>query len=115
MTVVDAGTGQIVTTQPIGRGVDATEFDPGRALVFFSTGGEDGALSIFHADAPDHYVRIADVKTQAGARTMALDRKTGRVYLSVAQFGPRPEAAPGKQPGRAPMLPGTFGLLVVGQ
>ncbi len=115
MAVVDARNGRIVTMQPIGRGVDATEFDPGRELVFFSTGGDQGTLSVFHEDAPDRYTRVADITTQAGARTMALDQRTGRVYLSVAQFGPRPEAAPGKQPARAPMLPGTFGILVVGE
>ena len=115
MTVVDGNTGKVVDMQPIGRGVDAAEFDPDRGLVFFSTGGGDGALSIFHEDSPDKYTRVEDVKTQAGARTMALDRKTGNVFLSVGEFGPAREAAPGKQPGRGPMIPGSFSVLIVGQ
>ena len=115
MAVVDGNTGRILTTQPIGRGVDATEFDAGRGLIYFSTGAGDGALSVFHQESPDQYKLVESVTTQAGARTMALDRKTGRAYLSVAEFGPRPPAAPdGRQP-RPPMAPGTFSVLVVGE
>jgi hypothetical protein len=112
MTVVEGNTGRIVSTQPIGRGVDATEFDPDRALVFFSTGGGNGALSVFHEESPDKYTLVEEAKTQAGARTMALDRKTGRVYLSVAQFGPRPEPTAANPQTRPAMLPGTFSVLV---
>jgi hypothetical protein len=115
LTVVDGNGGRIVTMQPIGRGVDATEFDPDKGLIFFSTGGGDGALSVFHEDSPDKYTLVESVKTQAGARTMALDRKTGRVYLSVAKFGAAPEATPANPRPRPPMLPGTFGVLVLGQ
>jgi DNA-binding beta-propeller fold protein YncE len=115
MTVVDGNSGKIVTMQPIGRGVDATEFDPDKGLIFFSTGAGDGALSVFHQDTPDKYTLVESVKTQTGARTMALDRKTGRVYLSVAEFGPRPEPTPAKPQPRPPMVPGTFSVLVVGQ
>jgi DNA-binding beta-propeller fold protein YncE len=115
MTVVDGNTGKIVATQPIGRGVDATEFDYERALVFFSTGGGSGALSVFHQDSPDKYTLVEEVKTQAGARTMALDRKTGRVYLSVAQFGARPEPTPANPQPRPAMIPGTFSVLVFGR
>jgi hypothetical protein len=114
MTVVDAGSGRIVTMQPIGKGVDATEYDPARSLIYFSSGG-DGTMSIFHQDTAGKYSLVQTVKTQLGARTMALDRKTGNAYLSVAEFGPRPDAAPGKPQPRVPMIPGTFSVLVVGR
>ena len=114
MTVVDAGTGRIVSMQPIGRGVDATEYDPGKGLIYFSSGG-DATMSVFHQDTPEKYSLVERAKTQTGARTMALDRKTGRAYLSAAELGPRPEAAPGKPQPRAPMIPGTFSVLVLGQ
>jgi DNA-binding beta-propeller fold protein YncE len=115
MTVVDAATGRLVTTQPIGKGVDASEFDPGRGLVYFSTGA-DGAMWVFHQDTPEKYTLVETVKTQPGSRTMAVDRKTGKAYLSVAEFGPAPAPAPdGGRRGRAPMIPGTFSVLVVGQ
>ena len=114
MAVVDGASGRVVTTQPIGKGVDATEFDAATGLIYFSSGA-DGTLSVFHEDSPDKYSLVERVKTQAGARTMALDHKTGKVYLSVAEFGPRPEAVPGKAQPRAPMRPGTFGVLVLGR
>jgi hypothetical protein len=113
MTVVDGATGRIVTTQPIGKGVDATEFDPDRKLVYFSTG--EGAMSVFRQETPDKYILVENVKTQTGARTMAIDRKTGRAFLSVAEFGPRPDPTPGNPPPRAPMIPGTFAVLVIGK
>ena len=113
MTVVDGTSGRIVTTQPIGRGVDATEFDRERALVYFSSG--DGTMSVFHEDAPDNYTLVESVKTQSGARTMALDQKTGRAFLSAAEFGPRPAATPGNPQPRAPMIPGSFSVLIFGE
>lgn len=114
MAVVDADSGRIVTTQPIGKGVDATEYNSGTGLIYFSSGA-DGTMSVFHQDTPEKYTLVERVKTAIGARTMALDRKTGRAYLSVAEFGPRPAALPGKAQPRATMIPGTFGVLVVGE
>ena len=114
MTVVDAETGRVVTVQPIGKGVDAAEYDAGRGLIYFSTGA-DGAMWVFRQDTPEKYTLVETVKTQAGARTMAVDRKTGMAYLSAAEFGPRPAAVPGKAQARAPMVPGSFSVLVVGQ
>ena len=115
MAVFDGTSGRLVTTQPIGLGVDAAEFDAARGLVYFSSGGGDGSLSVFHEDTPDKYSLVELVATQTGARTMALDRKTGRVYLSVAQFGAPPQVAPGAGRGRRPMVPGTFSVLVFGE
>jgi YVTN family beta-propeller protein len=114
MTVVDGATGRIVDRQLIGKGVDATEFDAGRGLLFFST-GTDGMMSVFHEETPDKYVLVERVKTQAGARTMAVDRKTGRAYLSVSDFGTAPAPTAQVPRPRAPQLPGTFGVLVLGQ
>ncbi|MBZ5661170.1 MAG: YncE family protein [Acidobacteriia bacterium] len=114
MAVLDAETGKIIATQPMGKGVDACEFDPATALIYCSTGA-DGALWIFHEDTPDKYSLVESVKTQDGARTMALDRKTGNVYMAVAGFGPRPAATPDKPAPRPPILPGTFNVLVMGR
>jgi DNA-binding beta-propeller fold protein YncE len=111
MTVVDGNTGRIVTTQPIGKGVDATEFDATRGLVYFSSG--DGTMAVFRQETPEKYTLVESVKTQTGARTMALDRKTGKVFLSVAEFGPRPDKTPANPQPRPPMIPGTFSVLVI--
>jgi hypothetical protein len=53
--------------------------------------------------------------TMPRAKTITLDPKTNKLYLITAEFGPAPAAEPGQKPGRAPMIPGTFSILVVGQ
>jgi DNA-binding beta-propeller fold protein YncE len=114
LAVVDGTTGKIIAVKPIGPGVDALEFDPQTGSIYVSTGGGDGALSIFHQENPDTYTLVKNVKTLPGARTMAIDHKTGTVYLPVADFGPRPDPTPANPNPRAPILPGTFSVLVVG-
>jgi len=114
MAVVDATSGKIVATNPIGGGVDAAEFDPKTGLAYFSTGA-DGALWIFRQKSPDEYQIVQTVPTQAGARTMALDRKTGKVYVAGAELGPRPAPTPENPRSRLPVIPGTFSVFVIGQ
>jgi len=71
-------------------------------------------MSVFHEDGPDKYSLVETVKTQTGARTMAVDRKTGRAFLSVAEFGPRPEATAGNPRPDRRWFQG-FSVIVVGQ
>jgi hypothetical protein len=113
--VVDAANGKIVATQPIGPGVDALEFDAAKGLIYVSTGGGDGTLSIFHEDSPDKYSLVQNVKTLPGARTMALDHKTGTVYLPVADMGPTPAPTIENPRPRRRTVPGSFSVLVIGQ
>jgi len=108
---VDGNTGKVITTLPIGPGVDALEFDPASRRIYVSSGGDGGSLSIFHEDTPDTYSLVEKVATEAGARTLAVDHKTRHVYLPVGQFAP----APAGQRGRGPMVPGSFHVLVFGE
>jgi DNA-binding beta-propeller fold protein YncE len=114
MAVMDATSGRVVFTHSIGGGVDAAEFDPKTGLAYFSTGA-DGALWIFRQRTPDQYDLVQSVPTQAGARTMAVDRKTGKIYVAGAELGPRPAPTPENPRGRPPVIPGTFSVLVIGQ
>lgn len=114
MIVVDATSGKVVASNPIGGGVDAAEFDPKTGLAYFSTGA-DGALSIFQQKSPDRYDLVEKVPTLPGARTMAVDRKTGRIYVAAAELGPRPAPTPENPRGRPTVIPGTFSVLVIGQ
>ena len=114
MIAVDANSGKIVASNPIGGGVDAAEFDPKTGLTYFSTGA-DGMLWIYKQKTPDQYDLVEKVATQPGARTMAVDRKSGKIYVSGAELGPKPEPSPENPRGRAPVIPGTFSLLVIGQ
>ena len=114
LTVFNANSGKIVASQPIGPGVDAVEFDSKTGLIYASTGG-DGTLSIVHEDGADKYTLVQNVKTLSGARTLAVDRQTGKVYLPAAERGPIPAATAANPRPRAPMIPGSFSVLVVGQ
>jgi DNA-binding beta-propeller fold protein YncE len=111
MAVVNADSGQVITTVAIGNGPDAAAYDPGRKLVFSSNG--EGNLTVVKQDGPDKYTVLAAVPTERSARTMALDMKTHKIYLSAAQLGPAPEATPDNPHPRPKVVPGSFHVLVV--
>ena len=80
MVMLDSTSGKVVTTVPIGAGVDANAFDPGTQLAF-SSNGEDGNTTIAKETSPDKLVVVQTLKTVVGARTMALDPQTHYLYL----------------------------------
>src|SRR5204863_8916732 len=112
MVVMDAASGKVITSFPIGRGVDYAAFDPQAKLAFFSCG--EGVLSVFHEKSADDYEDLGPVKTQPSARTMAFDPKTKKIFMSAAEYTESPPATPGGRPGRT-MKPGSFVVLVVGK
>lgn len=85
MAVVDADSGKVITTLPIGDHVDATAFDNETKLIFNSNG--EGTITVIHQDSPDKYSVVETVKTLPRAKTMALDPKTHRLFLSTAENG----------------------------
>jgi len=107
MAVFVSDSGKVVTTVPIGEGVDAGRFNPNTQEVFMSCG--EGVLTIIHEDSPDKYTVRQNLATVSGARTMALDKANNVAYLVTAQRENKP-AAPGQRPA---MVPGSFELLVV--
>lgn len=111
MAALDATTGRVLGTAPIGAGVDFAAYDPGARLAFASC--REGVLSAVTLDAAGRPVLAQSVPTQPGARTMALDERTHRIFLVTANFGPAPPATPEQPHPRAAPLPGTFRLLVV--
>jgi DNA-binding beta-propeller fold protein YncE len=111
MAVVNADNGKVVTTLPIGSGVDANGFDPATELAFASNG--DGTLTVVHEDSPDKFSVVENATTQRGARTMSVDTKTHRVYLVSAEFGPPPPATPERPRPRPSIVPGSFTLIVM--
>jgi YVTN family beta-propeller protein len=112
MTVVDASTGKLVATVPIGAGADAAAFDPETHLAFSSNG--EGTVTVIHQDSPDKYSVVQTVNTAKGARTMALDPKSHKVYLVTAKFGPAPAPTAEQPRPRPPMIPDSFEVIVVG-
>jgi YVTN family beta-propeller protein len=83
MAVMNADTGKVITTLPIGDHVDATAFDPDTKLIFNSNG--EGTITVIRQDNPDKYSAVETVKTVPKAKTMALDPKTHRLFLSTAE------------------------------
>jgi len=110
MVVMDAVSGKVITSLPIGRGVDFAAFDPQAKLVFFSC--SEGVLNIFREKSADAYEDAGPVKTQPSARTMAFDPKTKKIFLSAAEIVESPPTTPGGRPQRS-IKPGSFVVLVV--
>jgi len=113
MAVTDAVNGKQVALVPIGEHPDAAGYDQKRGLVYSSNG--EGTLSVVRQDSGDRYSVVQTVMTQRGARTMAIDAATGKVYLVTADFGP-PPAATAEQPHPRPaLIPDSFVVLEVGE
>ena len=113
MAVTDALSGKQVALVPIGEHPDAAAYDEKRATAYSSNG--EGTLSVVHQDTADHYSVTDTVPTQRGARTMALDDKTGKIYLVTSDFGPAPAPTAAQPHPRPTMIPDSFVVLVVGK
>ncbi|KAI9453490.1 cytochrome cd1-nitrite reductase-like protein [Russula earlei] len=100
LSVVDAITGKVITTLPIGAGVDAVVYDAETKKIYVSNG--DATLTIIQQKSADEYIVIQTLSTQYRAKTMALDKKTKKIYVSAPEF----------EPGTRKIKPGTFAVLV---
>jgi DNA-binding beta-propeller fold protein YncE len=112
MVMMDSTNGKVVASVPIDQGVDANAFDPGTQLAFSSNG--EGTVTVAHEDTPDKLTVVQTLKTERGARTMALDPKTHRLYLASAKYEAAPEQSAGAPRQRPRAVPGTFKILVYG-
>jgi YVTN family beta-propeller protein len=107
LAVMDATSGKVITTLPIGTRVDAVAYDADNKTIFASN--YDGTISVIRQKGPNQYESAGDIKTQESAKTMAIDPKTKRLFLSAAEMVPPPQG----QKGRPKPKPGSFTLLVV--
>jgi DNA-binding beta-propeller fold protein YncE len=113
MAVMNADSGAVITTLAIGDGVDANAFDPETMLAFSSNG--EGNLTVVHEDSPDKFTIVETVPTEKGARTMALDPETHKVYVVTAKFGPAPAPTAEAAHPRPSILPNSFEVIELGQ
>jgi DNA-binding beta-propeller fold protein YncE len=112
MAISDYKNGRLITTVPIGSGVDGAGYDPVMRDAYASNA--DGTLTVIHQDTPDSYHVAENVQTMQRARNMGLDPASHRIYVVSAKFGPAPAESTATNPRRRPpMLPGTFTVMVV--
>jgi DNA-binding beta-propeller fold protein YncE len=119
LAVMNADSGKVVTTAPIGIGADGVVYDPATGIVFVtcrdSGNGKSGVTKVFHQDSPDKYPLVADVETIYGARTLALDPKTHHVFsIGTARNDPVPPTKQDPNPRPRPVL-STFQVLEIGR
>jgi DNA-binding beta-propeller fold protein YncE len=111
MVVLNAATGKVVASLPIGAGVDAAGYDPATHYAFSSNG--EGTMTVVKAEGGDKFSVIENVTTQRGSRTMALDGKTHKVYMAGATYGPPPAPTADRPNPRPQMEPGSFMVLII--
>ena len=119
VVMIDITSGKVVANAPICQGTDATWFDPGTKMVFSSCG--DGNITVSHEDGPDKLTVVGTIPTARGARTMALDVATHRLYTAAQDFAPADAVTPAPAPpaggrgrGGPPPIPDTLHVLVYG-
>jgi DNA-binding beta-propeller fold protein YncE len=124
MIILSATDGHILTDLPIGNGCDGATFNPATMEAFSSQG--DGTLTVIKEDSPTSFSVEETVATPARAKVLTLDTKTNQILTITAEYGPVPAPnpqAPPPPPGapawmrgpRAPMIPGSFQILVIGK
>jgi DNA-binding beta-propeller fold protein YncE len=107
LAVLDSDDGRLVATPAIGHDPDGAVFDARTQRIF--TSNKEGTLSVLQEVSPDRYETLQTLTTQPGARTLAMDENTGRIFMPTARTAPVPAGG-----GATPILPQTFTLLVAG-
>jgi len=70
-------------------------------------------VTIAHEDSPEKLTVVQTLETATGARTMALDPSTHRIYLAAAKYTPPPpEGSPAN--ARPTIVPGSMHLKIYG-
>lgn len=117
MVILNAMDGKVITTLPIGQGVDAAEFNPNTMEAFSSH--RDGTLAIVKENSPTSFEVEQTLKTMVGAKTSSLDEKTNQIYLIAAEQAPTRQGqagqGQGRRGGRGQMVPDSFTILVAGK
>lgn len=106
MLMIDSTNGRVAGQAPIGSGVDSNWFDAKTGLAFSSNG--DGTVTIAHEEAPGTLRVVQTLQTRRGARTMALDPATHRIYLAATEYEPQPAGSTERPKAK----PGAFRVLV---
>ncbi len=114
MVVVNAETGDLVTTLPVGPGADAVGYDPNRGQIFVANGGGDGSLTIIRRDVTDTYAVVQTLPTRRQARTLAVDSESGDVFLVTDYTGADRNLSGGFGALKMAPVEGSFQVLEIG-
>ena len=116
MIVLNADTGEVVSSVPIGPGADAVGYDSDRGLIFSANGGGDGSLTVIRQNVTDTYSVIQILPTRQRARTLAINSSTGEIYLATVIYGFPLDRPPVSGIGtlKANPVDSSFQVLVVG-
>jgi DNA-binding beta-propeller fold protein YncE len=114
LVMMDADNGKVIQSLPIGEGVDGEVFEPETGFLYVSV--REAKIHIFHEDSPEKLTEVETVQTEFGAKTMGFDEKTHNLFLSTADFTPKPPAPTKENPEaeRKP-IPGTGRVLIYGR
>ncbi len=114
MVILSAKDGRILTTLPLAGASDGAVFNPATMEAFSSHG--NGTLTIIKEKSPTSFEVEQNLQTMNGARTLTLDPKTGRIFVMSVERGPAPPPpAGGGRGGQAPVIPGSFTVLMIGK
>lgn len=111
LAIVDADSGKSIAKFPIGEHVDATVFEAASKMIYAPTG--DGFLTIIRQDSADKYTVLDNVPTMRGAKTMALDSKTGKIFSATVENVPMTATAPPAPIGKVAYQPGPFVVITI--
>jgi len=111
--ILNSDNGKIITTLPIGSGVDGAVFKPDTMEAFSSQG--DGTLTVIKENSPTSFVVEQNVQTIKSAKTLTLDSKTNHIVLIAAEFTPPPTPPPAGGRSRGQMVADSFSILLVGK
>ena len=112
MAVLDVDSGKVIASVPIGAGVDANAFDAETGFAFSSNG--EGTLTVVRESSPGKF-DAETISTQQSGRTMAIDTKTHKIYLPVAEYAPVPTTPTEASKPRPAMIKDSFAVLVIGK
>jgi DNA-binding beta-propeller fold protein YncE len=111
MMVLDASSGKVLSSLPIGEGCDGVEFDADKKCIYTSNGG-DGSITVIKQESADVYKVIQTLITKPGAKTLALSNKTHQLFTPAGNFGEKPAATAENPRPKKPVLINSFELLI---
>lgn len=113
MVILSAKDGHIITKLPLAGSSDGAAFNPKTMEAFSSH--SNGTLTVVKEKSPTSFEVEQTLETMNGARTLTLDPTTGRIYVMSVERGPAPPVPAGGRAGPAPVIPGSFTILMIGK